>query len=48
MNPITIGRFSSDLELVVTFFGGNYNSKTLYRAQREFIPQFILPAVDAD
>ena len=37
-----------ELDLVVTFFGGNYSSKTLYRAQREFVPEFILPAIDAD
>jgi len=36
-----------ELDLLVTFFGGNYNSKTLYRAQKEFVPDFILPAVDA-
>lgn len=35
-----------ELDLVVTFFGGNYNSKTLFRAQQEFVPDFILPAVD--
>lgn len=35
-----------ELDLVVAFFGGNYSSKTLYRAQREFVPRFILPAVE--
>jgi len=36
-----------ELDLLVAFYGGNYNSQTLFRAQREFVPDYILPAVDA-
>jgi len=34
-----------DLDLVVTFTGGNYADAVLFRSQREFVPQDILPAV---
>ena len=34
-----------DLDLVVTFTGGNYADAVLFRSQREFVPQVILPAV---
>jgi len=36
-----------ELDLLVAFYGGNYSDSVLYRSQREFVPQFILPAVDA-
>jgi CubicO group peptidase (beta-lactamase class C family) len=36
-----------DLDLVVGFFGGNYgDGEATYRAQRSYVPEFILPAVD--
>jgi CubicO group peptidase (beta-lactamase class C family) len=34
-----------DLELLIAFTGGNYADPVLFRAQREFVPQDILPAV---
>ena len=34
-----------DLDLVVAFTGGNYADQVLFRSQREFVPQDILPAV---
>jgi CubicO group peptidase (beta-lactamase class C family) len=34
-----------ELQLVIGFTGGNYADPVLFRAQREFIPQDILPAV---
>ncbi|HEX6661371.1 MAG TPA: serine hydrolase domain-containing protein [Sphingomicrobium sp.] len=34
-----------DLDLVVTFTGGNYADRVLFRSQREFVPEDILPAV---
>jgi CubicO group peptidase (beta-lactamase class C family) len=36
-----------DLDLLVTFFAGNYNDRVLYRMQDEFVPDYILPAVDS-
>jgi len=35
-----------ELDLLVTFFAGNYNDRVLFRIQEEFVPQYILPAVD--
>jgi len=35
-----------DLDLLVTFFAGNYNDRVLFRMQDEFVPDYILPAVD--
>jgi CubicO group peptidase (beta-lactamase class C family) len=35
-----------DLDLLIAFTGGNYADAVLFRAQREFVPQDILPAVD--
>ena len=35
-----------ELQLVIGFTGGNYSDRVLFRAQREFIPQDILPAVN--
>lgn len=32
-------------DLVIAFWGGNYSDRTLYRAQNELIPEYILPAV---
>ncbi|MFL6830457.1 MAG: serine hydrolase domain-containing protein [Sphingomicrobium sp.] len=34
-----------DLDLVVAFTGGNYADPVLFRSQREFVPEDILPAV---
>jgi CubicO group peptidase (beta-lactamase class C family) len=34
-----------DLDLVIAFTGGNYADRVLFRSQREFVPQDILPAV---
>jgi len=34
-----------ELDMVVAFYGGNYSDQVLFRPQREFVPQFILPAV---
>ncbi|HYF40002.1 MAG TPA: serine hydrolase domain-containing protein [Gemmatimonadales bacterium] len=34
------------LDLVIGFTGGSYNDPTLFIPQREFVPEFILPAVD--
>jgi CubicO group peptidase (beta-lactamase class C family) len=35
-----------DLDLLIAFTGGNYADPVLFRAQREFVPQDILPAVN--
>jgi len=36
------------LDMVVTFYGGNYADYTrTIHAQRNYVPQFILPAVVA-
>jgi CubicO group peptidase (beta-lactamase class C family) len=34
-----------DLDLLIAFTGGNYADPVLFRAQREFVPEDILPAV---
>lgn len=34
-----------DLDLLIAFTGGNYADQVLFRSQREFVPQDILPAV---
>ena len=34
-----------ELDLVIAFTGGNYADRVLFRAQREFVPDDILPAV---
>jgi CubicO group peptidase (beta-lactamase class C family) len=34
-----------DLDLLIAFTGGNYADRVLFRAQREFVPDDILPAV---
>jgi len=34
-----------DLDLLIAFTGGNYADAALFRPQREFVPQEILPAV---
>ncbi|MBA2301882.1 MAG: serine hydrolase [Acidobacteria bacterium] len=34
-----------DLDLLIAFTGGNYADSVLFRAQREFVPEEILPAV---
>jgi CubicO group peptidase (beta-lactamase class C family) len=34
-----------ELDLLIAFTGGNYADPVLFRAQREFVPQDILPAV---
>ncbi|MDH4260710.1 MAG: beta-lactamase family protein [Gammaproteobacteria bacterium] len=34
-----------DLDLLIAFTGGNYADRALFRPQREFVPEDILPAV---
>ena len=34
-----------DLDLLIAFTGGNYADPVLFRSQREFVPQDILPAI---
>lgn len=36
-----------ELDLVVAFFAGNYSSRATLIPQREFVPNYVLPAVDA-
>ncbi len=36
-----------ELDLLVAFYGGNYSDPVLYVPQREYVPKYILPAVDA-
>lgn len=35
-----------ELDLLVAFFAGNYSDPVLYRIQNEFLPEYVLPAVD--
>lgn len=35
-----------ELDLVMAFYGGNYNDPVLFTAQRVYVPQYILPAVE--
>ncbi|HEX5932584.1 MAG TPA: penicillin-binding protein, partial [Pseudorhizobium sp.] len=34
-----------ELDLLIAFTGGNYADRVLFRPQREFVPEDILPAV---
>jgi CubicO group peptidase (beta-lactamase class C family) len=34
-----------DLDLLIAFTGGNYADRVMFRSQREFVPEDILPAV---
>ena len=34
-----------ELNLLIAFTGGNYADRVLFRSQREFVPEDILPAV---
>jgi CubicO group peptidase (beta-lactamase class C family) len=34
-----------ELDLLIAFTGGNYADRVLFRSQREFVPQDILPAI---
>ena len=36
-----------DLDLVIVFTGGNYNDAATFRAQRNFVPEWLLPVVSA-
>jgi CubicO group peptidase (beta-lactamase class C family) len=36
-----------DLDLVVAFYAGNYSDPVLYKIQEDLVPDYILPAVDA-
>ena len=36
-----------DLDLVIAFTGGNYADAATFRAQRTFVPEYLLPAVTA-
>ena len=35
-----------ELDLLVTFYAGNYSDPVLYVIQEEFVPRYVLPAVD--
>ena len=35
-----------ELDLLVTFFAGNYSDRVMFRIQEEFFPEYILPAVE--
>ncbi|MEW5251741.1 serine hydrolase domain-containing protein [Microbulbifer sp. 2201CG32-9] len=35
-----------DLDLLVAFYAGNYSHKTFRKIQQEFVPQYILPALN--
>jgi CubicO group peptidase (beta-lactamase class C family) len=35
-----------DLDLVVALYAGNYSDAVRFKIQRDFVPQYILPAVD--
>ncbi len=37
-----------ELDLVVTFYAGNYSDPVLFKIQEEFVPKYILPAVARD
>jgi hypothetical protein len=34
-----------ELDLVIAFYGGNYSDAVLFKPQRVFVPEYILPAV---
>ena len=34
-----------DLDLVIAFTGGNYADAATFRAQRNFVPEYLLPSV---
>lgn len=36
-----------ELDLLIAFFGGNYNSRALFIPQRVYVPEHVLPAVGA-
>ena len=35
-----------ELDLVIAFYGGNYNDASALNPQRVYVPQYILSAVD--
>lgn len=35
-----------DLDLVIAFYGGNYNDPSLFIPQNVYVPEYILPAVN--
>jgi len=35
-----------DLDMVIAFYGGNYSHPATFTAQRVYVPQYILPAVE--
>ncbi len=37
-----------ELDLLITFYGGNYSDPVLYRSQNVLVPRYILQAVDAE
>jgi len=34
-----------ELDLVVAFYGGNYNDPVMFRTQRQLVPEYVLPAI---
>jgi CubicO group peptidase (beta-lactamase class C family) len=36
-----------DLDLLVAIYAGNYSDAVMYKIQQELVPQYILPAIDA-
>ncbi len=35
-----------ELELLVAFYAGNYSHQTMFKIQQEFVPKYILPALN--
>ena len=35
-----------DLDLLVTFYAGNYSDRVMYKIQEEFVPRYVLPAIE--
>jgi hypothetical protein len=45
LNRSTVYIGIPDVDLLIAFTGGNSADSVLFRSQREFVPQDILPAV---
>ena len=35
-----------ELELLVTFFAGNYNQRVMHKTKYDYVPQYILRAIE--